>query len=249
MKRIIAILLALTLTLCASGMAEEGMAELRDIRRAAEDAIAAIGNVPTPAPAIAPTPSPTPDATEYETLRSGSKGDQVVRLQTRLIQLGYLKGSADGIYGTKTGDAVSDFQKGAGLTPTGTADSDTQRALYAVDIPSIKTYGALKYSELKPGGALYEDSPVTFTGTVMQALTDDTYAETAGVYTVLRVATRGKCYDIIYVACFRDAEATPFNEGDEVVVWGTTRGLVAYTSVSGPIVSLPMVEAANVMKG
>ena len=44
-------------------------------------------------------------------LYRGSSGDNVVKLQTALINLGYLDGTADGKYGKKTETAVKDFCK------------------------------------------------------------------------------------------------------------------------------------------
>lgn len=50
-------------------------------------------------------------ATEDGTIKQGDKGDQVLKLQERLIQLGFLTGEADGQYGKKTAAAVLSFHK------------------------------------------------------------------------------------------------------------------------------------------
>lgn len=93
---------------------------------------------PTPEPTPEPEPEPTPEPEpEYEALKVGSKGDAVVKLQKQLIGLGYLTGSADGVYGKGTAGAVEKFQKAEGLAVTGEADSRTQAALYAREIPFI----------------------------------------------------------------------------------------------------------------
>jgi len=52
-------------------------------------------------------------------------------MQQRLIALGYLKGDADGIYGTGTAEAVYAFQKNNGLVRDGVAGSSTLSLLYA----------------------------------------------------------------------------------------------------------------------
>lgn len=49
----------------------------------------------------------------------GSTGDEVRRIQKKLKELGYLSGSVDGIYGTKTKKAVISFQKNCGITADG----------------------------------------------------------------------------------------------------------------------------------
>lgn len=251
MRKIIAaaLVVLMALTMALAGLAEESdMAELRDMRRSAEDAIPEI-KAPkpseTPAPGE-PTPSPTPDMTIYELLQRGMSGENVRKLQEKLVALGYLNGSADGVFGGKTEAAVQAFQQASGLPASGIADSETQRCLYAAKAVVYVVYDPLKYEATRPEGAQFEGSRVSFTGLVLQALTDDRYADTAGIYTVLRVATRGKCYDVIYVYGFRNADATPIREGSTVQVQGITRGHIIYQSISGGYVDLPRVEAESV---
>ena len=64
-------------------------------------------------------------------MKKGNKGALVTRLQERLIELGYLKGTASGTYDTDTIGAVRSFQKKNNLTANGTADSETQKLLYS----------------------------------------------------------------------------------------------------------------------
>ena len=69
---------------------------------------------------------------QYETLEEGAQGDQVLALQQRLEELGYLTEEYDGHYGAATANCVSNFQVANGLEPTGIADPATQAALFAV---------------------------------------------------------------------------------------------------------------------
>lgn len=64
------------------------------------------------------------------TLKSGSRGTAVVKLQTALNNKGYSAGKADGIFGNRTYNAVVAFQKANGLTPDGIAGPITQTKLY-----------------------------------------------------------------------------------------------------------------------
>ncbi len=57
--------------------------------------------------------------------RRGSRGQEVINIQTRLKKWGYLNGSVDGIYGIKTEEAVKKFQRKHGLTPDGIAGPAT----------------------------------------------------------------------------------------------------------------------------
>ncbi len=100
----------------------------------------AYGTTATPAPAAtatptpAPTVTPTPEATAtllLETLRKGDSGEAVRLMQEALINLGYLSGTADGIYGNSTVSAVKSFQKTNGLKVDGVAGNATLSLLYS----------------------------------------------------------------------------------------------------------------------
>ena len=62
-------------------------------------------------------------------LEVGSSGTNVVKVQKKLIQFGYLDGSADGRYGEKTRDAVRWFQRRNGLSVDGRVGPATAAAL------------------------------------------------------------------------------------------------------------------------
>ena len=75
-------------------------------------------------------------AAPSSTLKPGDKNDSVKAMQTRLIQLGYLTGSADGDFGDNTRAAVRAFQTAAKLTADGIAGPQTLSALYASSAPA-----------------------------------------------------------------------------------------------------------------
>ena len=62
-------------------------------------------------------------------LEVGSRGDDVTKVQKKLIQYGYMTGTADGRYGEKTRDAVEWFQRKNGLTADGRVGVKTAAAL------------------------------------------------------------------------------------------------------------------------
>ena len=59
----------------------------------------------------------------------GSRGNEVTQIQTKLKRWGYYNGSIDGIYGTKTVEAVKYFQRKNGLTADGIAGPNTLKAM------------------------------------------------------------------------------------------------------------------------
>ena len=90
---------------------------------------------PTPLPeipanvmAVTPDPAaPTPDPV----LRTGSRGQEVKDLQSRLYQLGYYSDEIDGQFGSATKAAVIEFQKANGLEADGMVGSETKAVLFS----------------------------------------------------------------------------------------------------------------------
>lgn len=77
--------------------------------------------------ASSPVATANPDATR--TLTLGMTGNDVYALQERLIELHYLSGVADGVFGAETQAALIAFQKNNGLTADGNAGSSTLKKL------------------------------------------------------------------------------------------------------------------------
>ena len=59
----------------------------------------------------------------------GSRGEEVIKIQTKLKRWGYYDGAIDGIYGTATKKAVELFQKKNGLKADGIAGKNTLEAM------------------------------------------------------------------------------------------------------------------------
>lgn len=71
--------------------------------------------------------------------RYGSRGNEVIQIQTKLKRWGYYFGSVDGIYGTQTLNAVKYFQRRNGLSVDGIAGP---RTLAAMGISSSSAGGS-----------------------------------------------------------------------------------------------------------
>ena len=76
---------------------------------------------------------------EVESLRKGDKGDEVKEIQKRLKELGYLTGTADGVFGEKTEEAVKAFQKRNGLTADGVVGNATRTKLNSSSAKKAET--------------------------------------------------------------------------------------------------------------
>lgn len=66
----------------------------------------------------------------YATLRNGDQSQEVLLMQQALLALGFLNGSADGKYGTRTENAIRAFQKKNRLDVDGIAGNETLTLLY-----------------------------------------------------------------------------------------------------------------------
>jgi len=86
---------------------------------------------PVPASVLAVTPDPVAPTAE-PMLRTGSKGQEVIDLQSRLAVLGYYdKSQVDGAFGAGTKEAVIAFQKANGLMADGIVGSETKEVLFS----------------------------------------------------------------------------------------------------------------------
>ncbi|MEG0702472.1 MAG: N-acetylmuramoyl-L-alanine amidase [Christensenella sp.] len=93
-------------------------------------AVPTVTPTPSPTPTVAPSPTPTLDPT----LKIGVQSEEVMKLQQRLGELGYLKISEYTTkYGPATARAVKLFQRQAGLADDGIAGEQTLARIYAED--------------------------------------------------------------------------------------------------------------------
>ncbi len=71
-----------------------------------------------------------PAGAQEAALGAGARGEEVKKIQTRLMELNYLEEAADGIFGQNTAVALAAFQEANGLIASGTADAGTREALF-----------------------------------------------------------------------------------------------------------------------
>lgn len=156
-RMLVSMLVGVAISAAPMQGAEENVAALQTHAAGPLQPIAFITPAPTvlptasPVPATAtpgPTASPAPQGSLTAALSRGSEGDDVRMLQKLLKDLGYSVG-VDGIYGTRTRDAVKAFQRNNGLTVDGIAGARTLRKLSspsAVGAEAVQeARGALSY--------------------------------------------------------------------------------------------------------
>ncbi len=104
---------------------------------------------------MAPRPVATADPNAVRSLKIGMEGNDVYSVQQRLIELRYLSGVADGVFGPETLAALTAFQQNNNLTPDGVAGASTVKKLNgnakaasnkptATATPKPGTYAALR---------------------------------------------------------------------------------------------------------
>ena len=84
-----------------------------------------------------------------ELYKRGMTGDTIIQIQTRLKNWGYYDGAADGIYGSRTEEAVRWFQRKNGLSVDGQVGDQTLAAL------GISTAGEGAGASADQSGDLY----------------------------------------------------------------------------------------------
>ena len=106
------------------------------------------------------------EAAQTLTVKQGSKGDIVKKIQQKLKNWGYYKGTVDGVYGAKTKSAVISFQKKNGL--------------YADGIVGAKTFAALGISVSSASSSGSSGSGSSYTSADTNLLAKLIYAEARG---------------------------------------------------------------------
>ena len=133
----------------------------------------------------------------YATLKSGNKNARVRALQTALIALNYLSGSADGSYGKKTKAAVIAFQKANNLTADGAAGKKTLTALEKAYQSGEK---AASQPVAEPTAAPAAESAETETGSINPKISgpDSGSVQLLSWYDVVKPSVSGGQHLLIY---------------------------------------------------
>lgn len=106
---------------------------------------------------------PEPEA--FAPIGVGSRGDDVLRLQTKLAELGFLNGKADGIFGAGTEAALKAVQKALGREETGIIQTLDELNIILAILPGNGvnlSMGTSQSVSLTPSGENPWCSPISF---------------------------------------------------------------------------------------
>jgi hypothetical protein len=111
------------------------------------------------------------DATEP--IRQGAKGEEIVRIQMRLFDLGYYTYKPTGSFQTVTRAAVIAYQLACGLMSDGSVGQETLEQLFLRGAKRVDFRAGVPLSYTAQGPIQYHGKPTPWK-TVRQALTEDT---------------------------------------------------------------------------
>lgn len=98
---------------------------------------------------------------------------------------------------------------------------------------------SISYKKLARSPGKYEGRMIKFSGYVLQVLESNSWGRHQ---TTLRVATKGRWDDVIYVTIYGDLNKRIL-EDDKITLWGEYNGVYTYTSIFGAAITIPSMTA------
>ncbi len=118
-----------------------------------------------PVAMAAPTGEKTVAATASEPMQVGDRGDEVLAVQEKLSQMGFVVGSIDGVYGDVTAEAVKMLQKEKKLPVDGKISPELFKTLIGRDLPVSRGPSMAMVRRLIETGFRHLGVPYWFGGT------------------------------------------------------------------------------------
>lgn len=126
-------------------------------------------------------------------------------------------------------------------TGCGPATISTSSNSLIPDTCNGKQYSLLDYDDVARNPSSYDETPVYFTGTVIQVS-----ESTLGLSTSYRVKLDNDSSDVVLVRKYTATEPRVL-EDDHVIVYGTCSGVESYSSVLGGIITIPSCTAVEII--
>ena len=108
---------------------------------------------------------PAVQAAPEEPMQVGDQGDEVLAIQEKLSQMGYVVGSMDGVYGEVTAEAVRTLQKEKNLPVDGKISPELYKTLIGRDLPVSRGASTATVRRLISSSFQYVGVPYWFGGT------------------------------------------------------------------------------------
>ena len=108
---------------------------------------------------------PVVQAAPEEPMQVGDQGDEVLAVQEKLSQMGYVVGSMDGVYGEVTAEAVKTLQKEKNLPVDGKISPELYKTLIGRDLPVSRGASTATVRRLISSSFQYVGVPYWFGGT------------------------------------------------------------------------------------
>lgn len=109
--------------------------------------------------------APAAYAAPVDPLQVGDRGDEVLAVQEKLSQMGYVVGSMDGIFGEVTAEAVKMLQKDKKIPVDGKVGPELYKTLVGRDLPVSRGASTAVIRRLIQSGFQYLGVPYWFGGT------------------------------------------------------------------------------------
>lgn len=133
-------------------------------------------------------------------LSQGDRGEDVVRIQTRLFDLGFYTYKPTGSFQTVTRTAVVSYQAACGFTADGTLGEVTMRSLFARGAKRVDFHAGVPLSFTAQGAITQKGEPVSWNA-VRERLTEgETYQ--------VRNAATGETASLVFASGENHAEMT-----------------------------------------
>lgn len=110
---------------------------------------------------------------EGQLMVQGDKGEEVVRVQTRLFDLGYYTYKPTGSFRTVTKTAVVSYQAASGLMSDGSVGQETMRALFSNTAKRVDFHAEIPLTYTAQGAIAEKGNPISWKA-VRPKLTEDT---------------------------------------------------------------------------
>lgn len=208
-----------------------------------ENSAAAQETTPALEPTVTSVPTATPEQTKAPVEYKDATTIKIV--QQALNDAGYNCGTPDGVAGSGTSSAITQYQTDKGLSVNGLVTDElvqslgvTEKVQQAVQLEQNKSSyrSDLTYDQMARTPDAYMGEKIKISGKVLQAETGDDIC-------YARVAMNSDYDTVVFVTYSNDLLGYRLLEDDQITVYGSSMGVYSYEAVSGATITIPWLMA------